>query len=643
MNLNDFPEMDKTFVEGSSTSDTGTGSYPPDPNAPAFASGELPSGNEPIPLGSGKIVLQLGAGGMARVYKIWNEHLEVFRAVKVLIPSAQGDRRQRFDTEAKITAKLQHPNIINIFTVGEWNNLPYLEMEFVDGSTLEDIINSRGRLPLQVCTALSILVARALAYAHRQKYLLYGKTYEGIIHRDLKPANIMLTRQGEVKLMDFGIARPTEASFHTADGNVVGTLQYLAPEQMDGLEIDNRSDIYAFGAILYEMLTGTKTFPQNTITNLLKGKALNKYRHIAEFDYPVPPKLSKIVEKCLEADRGRRFKDAEALLDALQDAHGALHAPPPETLLRTFCADPDSLAVGERKNSLRLPKWTLPAAGVLAAVAVLTVGGITLMRGIGKPEDAKQASASTETSPPSQTADKGAEKQQEKEEPEQQKEKEPAVPSRSAPVVSARPVRKPQRTVSTPPPVRPKPARKPRPAPKPLSPEEKLQKEYAKDDLFEIAEIAYRKGAYDDALTALNGMKDGQGNGTQKTLYLLASLWETGKLTRMQQVAASSRLNDAWYDLLTGQLAQKQGNTEKALRLFQSALTKPSALRSRMEIRNDALFFTAQVRDHQYRSNPSGDTRLQAMTAWNNLKRCYQANPGHPRFVAANKKLATIR
>jgi tetratricopeptide (TPR) repeat protein len=197
--------------------------------------------------------------------------------------------------------------------------------------------------------------------------------------------------------------------------------------------------------------------------------------------------------------------------------------------------------------------------------------------------------------------------------------------------------------VSTPPPVRPKPARKPRPAPKPLSPEEKLQKEYAKDDLFEIAEIAYRKGAYDDALTALNGMKDGQGNGTQKTLYLLASLWETGKLTRMQQVAASSRLNDAWYDLLTGQLAQKQGNTEKALRLFQSALTKPSALRSRMEIRNDALFFTAQVRDHQYRSNPSGDTRLQAMTAWNNLKRCYQANPGHPRFVAANKKLATIR
>ncbi|HEX7509984.1 MAG TPA: serine/threonine-protein kinase, partial [Chitinivibrionales bacterium] len=272
------PEIGKTFVEGDGAN---TGVYSlrnttarldatsvrgANPYGQQAESSNLPSGNEPLVLGSGTIVGLLGTGGMARVYKIWNEKLEVFRAVKILIPTQQGDLRNRFETEAKITAKLHHPNIVEIYNVGDWQNLPYLEMELIDGKSLEAIIHATGKLPPQVCSAISIFVIRALAYAHGQEFLIYGKTYQGIIHRDLKPANIMISSQGALKLMDFGIARPTEASLHTVEGNIVGTMQYLSPEQLDGIDVDHRADLYAFGAILYEMLTGTKTFPQETIT-----------------------------------------------------------------------------------------------------------------------------------------------------------------------------------------------------------------------------------------------------------------------------------------------------------------------------------------------------------------------------------------
>ncbi|MBN2188560.1 MAG: protein kinase, partial [Chitinispirillaceae bacterium] len=132
----------------------------------------LPSGKDPIPLGSGIIVGLLGTGGMARVYKIWNEKLEVSRAVKVLIPTQQKDLRNRFETEVKITAKLHHPNIVEIYSVGEWSGLPFLEMELIEGESIEAIISRYGKLPFAVCSAVAIFIARALVYAHGQEFLL---------------------------------------------------------------------------------------------------------------------------------------------------------------------------------------------------------------------------------------------------------------------------------------------------------------------------------------------------------------------------------------------------------------------------------------------------------------------------------------
>jgi serine/threonine-protein kinase len=194
----------------------------------------LPDGTLPLPLGSGSIAGLLGTGGMSNVYKIWTPQMETYRAVKLMKPPLSLESRHRFQTEIRIMAALSHPNIVEIHGVGEWNTLSYIEMEMIDGFTLAGIIAKKGALPIPVCTAIGLLVARALCYAHDREYVLYGKSYRGIIHRDLKPSNIMVANDGRVKLMDFGIARPVDASLMTVDGAIMGTVQYLAPEQIEG-------------------------------------------------------------------------------------------------------------------------------------------------------------------------------------------------------------------------------------------------------------------------------------------------------------------------------------------------------------------------------------------------------------------------
>ena len=210
----------------------------------------LPDGSERVAMGSGTITSLISRGGTALVYEIWNSELEMKRAVKLLHPDHLDESLERFETEIKITAKLRHPNIVEIYAVGKWHDLPYIEMERIDGDTIEDLLRRVGALPIEVCTAIGIMVARALYHAHNHKYMIYGKEYHGIIHRDLKPANIMVDRDGSVKLMDFGIAKPVAASARTMEGVVFGTMQYLSPEQLQSGDVDARSDIYSFGAVL---------------------------------------------------------------------------------------------------------------------------------------------------------------------------------------------------------------------------------------------------------------------------------------------------------------------------------------------------------------------------------------------------------
>jgi eukaryotic-like serine/threonine-protein kinase len=612
----------------------------------------LPDGKEPIPLASGTVAGQLGTGGMARVYKIWNEKLEVFRAVKILLPTQQKDLKNRFETEVKITAKLHHPNIVEIYSVGEWNNLPYLEMELVEGDSLEAIIARYGKLPFSVCSAIAIFVARALVYAHGQEFLLYGKNYHGVIHRDLKPANIMISKAGEVRLMDFGIARPTEASLHTVEGNIVGTMQYLSPEQIDGVDIDCRTDVYSFGAILYEMITGTKTFPQETITNLMKKKIINEYRKFSEFDFQIAPALVKITQKCLQASKEARFPSAGDMLKELEATHRDLTNEDPAQSLRSFFKDPAGFAgtVQKKKGGgLNLgPAFKKPLLPIAVGALVLIVAvGIVVLTLSKKPES-KPAVAATATpavtttpvptittaTPPAATGDM-----------------KPLSTTTPTPVV-AQPKPKqpdvsniPKQPEIIKPPTQPQQPAVERVAPKetPSATMERLKAKYGTSDAAVIARNAIKAGKAADAVVVLENTPPTAIDPKTKTLLLFEAYLGANRTKDAFIMANGQNLQDAQFDLLCGRLYQALGKNESAIGFLESALTKPSIIRKHNEIRDDALYYTAMVRSDMYRKNPSKDNGEQARNAWAVVKRMYASTPDHPRSIMANQQLSTIK
>ncbi|MDO5577177.1 MAG: serine/threonine-protein kinase, partial [Fibrobacter sp.] len=186
-------------------------------------------------IGPNKVILQIGEGGSAKVYKVWHEGLEVVRAVKVLKQYTNREAKERFLTEAKILADIHHPNIIEIHNIGLIDQLfPFIEMEYVDGISIKSLLKQKGKLPLEVALSIAYFICQALHYAHNKDYTLYGKVYDGLIHRDIKPDNIFFSKNGIIKLMDFGIARPQEASLHTVGAKIMGTMVYLSPEQLNG-------------------------------------------------------------------------------------------------------------------------------------------------------------------------------------------------------------------------------------------------------------------------------------------------------------------------------------------------------------------------------------------------------------------------
>src|SRR5262245_11283156 len=227
----------------------------------------LPSGRR---LGPYEIVSLVGAGGMGEVYKARDTRLDRAVALKVLSGSVvRPDARLRFEREARAISRLSHPRICALYDVGRDDDIDYLVMEFLDGETLSARL-LRGPLPLEQVLRYAIEIAEGIDAAHQQ----------GIVHRDLKPSNIMLTRAG-AKLLDFGVAKlrpepgpplspdsPTKTD-ETADGVIIGTLCYMAPEQLDGREADARSDLFTFGAIVHEMVTGRRAFAATTQARLI--------------------------------------------------------------------------------------------------------------------------------------------------------------------------------------------------------------------------------------------------------------------------------------------------------------------------------------------------------------------------------------
>jgi eukaryotic-like serine/threonine-protein kinase len=266
-------------------------------------------------LGPYEILAPIGAGGMGEVYKAKDTRLERTVAVKVLpaILSASEEIRQRFDREAKTISQFSHPHICNLYDVGRQDGIDYLVMEYLEGETLA-LRLAKGPLPLEQTLRFGIQIADALDRAHRQ----------GIVHRDLKPGNVMLAKGG-VKLLDFGLAKemsavpagggdtavPTRVSENlTEKGTVLGTFQYMSPEQLEGREADARTDIFALGAVLYEMAAGRKAFAGATQASLISAILRDEPQPISQISPMTPPALDRVVRTCLAKDPEERWQSA---------------------------------------------------------------------------------------------------------------------------------------------------------------------------------------------------------------------------------------------------------------------------------------------------------------------------------------------
>ncbi len=280
--------------------------------------------NSGMKLGPYEILAPLGAGGMGEVYRARDTRLGREVALKILPESfaREPDRLHRFEQEARAVAALNHPNILAIFDTGQENGSPYLVSELLEGETLREILDG-GALPQRKAIDYGVQMAQGLAAAHEK----------GIVHRDLKPENIFVSKDGRVKILDFGLAKLAQSGSvsdsvtlthsHTAAGVVLGTASYMAPEQVRGGGVDARTDIFAFGAVLYEMLSGKRAFRRDTTAETMTAVLKEDPAELADPGHVVSPALDRIVRRCLEKNSEQRFQSAKDLSFALSALSGS--------------------------------------------------------------------------------------------------------------------------------------------------------------------------------------------------------------------------------------------------------------------------------------------------------------------------------
>jgi serine/threonine protein kinase len=319
-------------------------------------------------LGEYEIVKLIGSGGMGEVYRARDTRLGRDVAIKVLpsYVSTDTERLRRFEQEAKAAAALNHPNILAVHQLGTYRGAPYLISELLEGSTLREQL-MRGPLPIRKAIDYGVQVTRGLAAAHEK----------GIAHRDLKPENLFVTNDGRVKILDFGLAKLVAARTAAQDttltaptatepGVILGTLGYMSPEQVRGATVDARSDVFSFGAVLFEMLSGQRAFKGQTSADTLSAILKDEPPDLAATGRDVPPLLDRIVHHCLEKDPTARFQSARDIAFALDS-------------LSTISA---SVSASVPVNPTKLPKHLLGRAmmalvGTLILIAGLLIGRIS--------------------------------------------------------------------------------------------------------------------------------------------------------------------------------------------------------------------------------------------------------------------------
>lgn len=345
----------------------------------------------------------LGDGGMAAVYKAYDPNLRRDVAIKLIHPhlSRNPEFVRRFEEEATAVARLRHPHIVQVHDFDQDNGVYYIVFEFVEGESLQAVLHhhaeSHNPFPIERVLKIGAQIGEALAYAHE----------EGLVHRDIKPANIMFNRRDEAILMDFGIAKMDDAAQHTATGMVLGTARYMAPEQVMGEKVDARTDVYALGVVLFEMVTGRSPFEADSAATLMMKHLNAPIPDVRELRADVPPGLIRVINRALAKDKSARFQTAVDLVAAIRELigsdSGTATAKSPilsvddRTVVET-AVSPDQLPIKtatttrqaaapvekERKEGeKKRPLWLI---GGVAIVAIVAMVALFALRGGGNDE-----------------------------------------------------------------------------------------------------------------------------------------------------------------------------------------------------------------------------------------------------------------
>src|SRR5437867_6879555 len=322
------------------------------------------------------IVSKIGEGGMGEVYRARDTKLGRDVAIKVL-PAAftsDAERLRRFEQEAQAAGALNHPNILVIFHIGTHQGAPYIVSELLEGETLGERM-AGAALPQRKALDYALQIARGLAAAHEK----------GIVHRDIKPDNIFVTDDGRVKLLDFGLAKLTGASetqsqteiptrrVDTDPGTVMGTMAYMSPEQLKGQPADLRSDIFSFGAILYEMLSGKRAFRGDSMAETMSAILREEPPDLSETNIAVSPALERVVRHCLEKNPAERFHSARDLAFAIESLSGtATSSGQTMTDVATATESRELVGMSRLFGNARLA-WIVAAVFLVALVAALAL------------------------------------------------------------------------------------------------------------------------------------------------------------------------------------------------------------------------------------------------------------------------------
>ena len=311
-----------------------------------------------------QIIEELGKGGMGRVYKAHDKKIKEKIALKLIKPEIAKDKKtiERFSNELRLARKIRHKNVCGMFDLGEEKGTHYITMEFIPGEDLRSSIRRFGQLPIGKSISIAKQICEGLAEAHRL----------GVVHRDLKSNNIMIDKEGNVRIMDFGIARSLEAKGITGAGVMIGTPEYMSPEQVDGKEVDQRSDIYSLGVILYEMVTGRVPFEGDTALSIAMKHKGEEPKDPREFNSQISEDLSRIILKSLEKEKVKRYQNAGELRSELENIEKGM----PTTEVAASVEKP----MTSKEVTVTFKKQWLWAPVLFVAVILIGIGILLLRR-----------------------------------------------------------------------------------------------------------------------------------------------------------------------------------------------------------------------------------------------------------------------